>query len=121
MNYLRNDFVRAQHWSDEMWKSIMAKGGGNKERFQYCTDSSGEILYVQALQGHLGRNIIDPSIQDNVLIPDDFFEYHLSRWMCNQFTFHHKFRIDTGRPKFEQTTDSILSACESCGLRTQRS
>ena len=31
--------------------------------------------------------------------------------MCNQFTFHHQFRIDTGRTKFEQETDSILSAC----------
>ena len=31
--------------------------------------------------------------------------------MCNQFTIHHQFRIDTGRTKFEQTTDSILSAC----------
>ena len=41
--------------------------------------------------------------------------------MCNQFTFHHQFRIDTGRPKFEQKTDSILSACESFGQRTQRS
>ena len=31
-DYLRNDFVRSQHWSDELWKSIMAKGGGNKKR-----------------------------------------------------------------------------------------
>ena len=30
-DYLRNDFVRSQHWSDEMWKSTMAKGGGNKK------------------------------------------------------------------------------------------
>ena len=43
--------------------------------FQYCTDPSGEILYLRALQGHSGRNLIDPSLQDNVLIPDDFFEY----------------------------------------------
>ena len=28
--------------------------------------------------------------------------------MCNQFTFHHQFRIDTGRSKFEQQTDSIF-------------
>ena len=48
----------------------MAKGGGDKKRFQYCTDPSGqEILYLQALQGHSGRNLIDPSLQDNVLIP----------------------------------------------------
>ena len=63
----------------------MAKGGGNKKRFQYCIDPSGEILYLRALQGHSGRNLIDPSLQDNVLILNDFFEYILSRWMCNQF------------------------------------
>ena len=50
-----------------------------------------------------------------------FLQVHLSRWMCNQFTFHHQFRIDTGRSKFEQTTDSILSACGSYGQRTQGS
>ena len=30
--------------------------------------------------------------------------------MCNQFTIHHKFRIDTGRTK-EAKTDSILHVC----------
>ena len=54
----------------------MAKSGVFKERFQYCTDSSRqEILYLGALQGHSGRNLIDPSLQDNVLIPNDFFQY----------------------------------------------
>ena len=53
----------------------MAGGGGNKKRFQYCTDSSGTILCLRALQGHSGRNLIDPSSQDNVVIPDGFFKY----------------------------------------------
>ena len=54
----------------------MAKGGGNKKIFQYCTDPSGqENLYLRALQGHSGRNLIDPSLQDNILILNDFFEY----------------------------------------------
>ena len=54
----------------------MQGGGGNKKRFQYCSDSSGqEILYLRALQGHSGRNPIDPTLQDNVLIPNNFFEY----------------------------------------------
>ena len=54
----------------------MAGGGGNKKRFQYCTDPPGqEILYFRALQGPSGRNPIDPSLQDNVLIPYGFFEY----------------------------------------------
>ena len=51
-DHLRNHFVHSQHWSDEKWKSTMAKGGGNKKRCQYCTDPSGEILYFRALQGH---------------------------------------------------------------------
>ena len=79
-DYLRNDFVHSQHWSDNMWKSKMAGGGGNKKRFQYCTDPSGqEILYFRALQGHSGRKLIDPSLQDNALIPGNFFEniYHI--------------------------------------------
>ena len=75
IDYLQNHFVHSRYWSDEKWKSIMARGGGNKKRFQYCTDSSGEIIYLRALQGHSGRNLIDPSLQDNVLIPDDFFKY----------------------------------------------
>ena len=78
--YLRNDLERSQHWSDEKWKCTMAKGGGNKKIFQYCTDPSGqEILDLRTIQGHSGRNLIDPSLQDNVLIPNNFFEniYHI--------------------------------------------
>ena len=45
----------------------MAGGGGNKKRYQYCTDSSGTIVYFRALQGHSGCNLIDPTLQDNVI------------------------------------------------------
>ena len=73
---LQKHFLYCHHWSDEKWKSSTARGGGNKKRLQNCTNSSGqEILYLRALQGHSGRNLVDPSLQDNVLIPDDFFEY----------------------------------------------
>ena len=47
----------------------------NKIIFQYCADPSGEILSLRALQGHSGRNLIDPLLQDNVIIPDGFFMY----------------------------------------------
>ena len=53
----------------------MAKGGGNKKNIQYCTDPSRqEILYLRALQNHSGRNLIDPSLQHIVLLPNDFSE-----------------------------------------------
>ena len=59
-----------------------AKRRRQQEILQYCTDSLGqEILYLSALQGHSGRNPIDLSLQDNVLIPDNLFEYiyHIGR------------------------------------------
>ena len=39
------------------------------------TPSGQEILYLRAFHGHSGRNPIDPTLQDNVLIPNNFFEY----------------------------------------------
>ena len=50
-----------------------------------------------------------------------FLQVHLSRRMCNQFTFDHQFRIDTRRLKFKQKTDGILHVCGSYKQRTQRS
>ena len=46
----------------------MAAGGGSKRRYQYCSDNLGSILYLRALQGHSGSSLIDPALQDNVLI-----------------------------------------------------
>ena len=71
----RQKFEYSQSWSNDVWKSKMAGGGGNKKRFQYCTDPSRrENLYLRALQGLSGRNPIDPFLQDTVLIPNSFFE-----------------------------------------------
>ena len=72
---LQKYFLHCHHWFDDKWKKSMAGGGGNKKRYQYCTDSSGVILYLRALQGHSGRSLIDPTFQDNVVIPIDFFQY----------------------------------------------
>ena len=57
----------------------MAAGGGAKIRFQYCTGDSGIIVYLRALQGHSGRNLINPSLQDNEIIQSGFFHhiYHI--------------------------------------------
>ena len=97
--------------------------GGNKKRFQYCTDSSGQdILYLRALQGHSGRNPIDPSLQDNVLIPDNFFEYIY--YIGCGISLHSitNSGLIPGGQKFKQgKTDSILYGCETHGQGIQRS
>ena len=78
-NFLQSQFPQVPFWSDNRWKACLAAGGGVKRRYQYCIDISGTILYLRALQGHSGRNVIDPLLQDNVIIQRGFFHhiYHL--------------------------------------------
>ena len=76
---LQKQFPQIPHWSDNRWKACLAAGGEAKRRYQYCTDDQGIIVYLRALQGHSGRNLIDPSLQDNVVIQSGFFQhiYHI--------------------------------------------
>ena len=78
-NSLQNHFPKVPYWSDNHWKACLAAGEGAKRRYQYCTDISGTIAYLEALQGHSGCNLIDPSLQDNVIIQSGFFQhvYHI--------------------------------------------
>ena len=71
---LQDHFVHSRPWSDEV-EEHHGKRRRTQEIFQYCADSSGTILYLPALQGHSGRNLIDPSKQHNVVISDGFFKY----------------------------------------------
>ena len=73
--HLRNHHSQIQNWSDDRWKACLAAGGGSKRRYQYCSDNSGTILYLRALQGHSGNNHIDPTLQDNVVIGTGIFHY----------------------------------------------
>ena len=77
--YLRNHHSQIQVWSDDRWKACLAAGGGSKRRYQYCSDNSGTIFYLRALQGHSGRNLIAPLLQDNGIIQRGFFHhiYHI--------------------------------------------
>ena len=73
---LESKFEYSQYRSHDVLKSKMLGGWGNTKRFQYCTELSGEEFFLsRALQGPSGRNTIDLSLQDNVLIPNNFFEY----------------------------------------------
>ena len=74
-NFFQNRFPQSIHWSVNPWKACLAAGGGAKRRNQYCTDISRTIIYLRALQGHSGRNLIDPSLLDNVIIQSGFFQH----------------------------------------------
>ena len=83
MEEFKAKFECTSQWSTDDWKSFVATGGGPKKRFQYCLNpnSSKHFLYVTAIQGHSGGNLVDPALQDNVLSPEDFTEtvYHIGK------------------------------------------
>ena len=95
-------------------------GGGEKTKFQYCTGASGEIMYLRAFQGRSGRNLVDPTLQDNVLIPDGFFQYicHIG-CAINLHSIINSGLIPGGQ--IFSNRQSFFSACGSYGQRTQGS
>ena len=74
---MKKDLANAPHWSIDKWISVLARGGGQKKRFQYCVNSNypPKFLYLRAIQGHSEDNAIDPALPDNVLLPEGFTEY----------------------------------------------
>ena len=100
--YLRGHHSQVHLWSDDRWKACLAAGGGSQRRYQYCSDNSGTILYLRALQGHSAGQCGDW---------DWNIPLHLPRRMRFQSSFYYQQRIGTWRSKFEQKTNSVLLAC----------
>ena len=72
-----SEFDGISRWSIRAWISFLAKQKSQKKRFQHCVNpnSSEHFLYFRAIQGHSGGTLVDPPLQNNVLLPDDFAEY----------------------------------------------
>ena len=76
-------------------------------RFQYCIDDSGTIVSFRGLQGHSGRNLIDPSFQDNV----DFFQhiYYRIGCVCNLHSIINSGLIPGGQSSSKRQTVFFLT------------
>ena len=107
--HLRNHHSQIQNWSDDRWKACLAAGGGSKRRYQYCSDNLGTIIYLRSLQEHSGSNLIDPTLQDNVLIGTGIFPY-----------IYHVGCTFNLQSKFEQKINGVLLACSSKRWKSQR-
>ena len=77
----RSRITSPSHWSIRTWLSFLQRGGGVQKRFQYCLNPNSPeyFLYLRAIQGHSGGALVDPTLQGNVIVPDDFIEhvYHV--------------------------------------------
>ena len=92
------------------WKACLAAGGGSKRRYQYCSDDTGKILYLRALQGHSGNNLVDPTFTGRCGDWDWNLPLHLPHRMRFQSSFYYQQWIDTWRSRLGQKTNSILLA-----------
>ena len=86
MEEFKEKFDGASQCLIDDWISFLAKGGGPNKRFQYClnSNSSKHFLYFTAIQGHSGGNLVDPELQDNVLLLQNFTEYIYHIGNCSE-------------------------------------
>ena len=87
-----------------------------QEKIQYCIDPSGTILYLRALQGHSGRNLIDSTLQDTALIPNNFFQY-IDHVGC-AINIHSI--ISSGLILGGQNLNNIQTVLSACGSHGQK-
>ena len=68
---LRNGYLKIGY---ELWQKEVER----RKRFQYCTNPSSfkQFLHLPAIHGHSGDNAVDPTLQDNLLLPKGFTEYN---------------------------------------------
>ena len=69
---LQQNFLYCPHWFDSKWKHAWQE---ERKQEKIPVLIGQEQLYFRALQGHSGRNLVDPSLQDNVIIQSNFFQY----------------------------------------------
>ena len=100
----KSSFEATSHWTIQALISFLAKGGGQKKMFQHCLNrnSSEHVLYCWAIQGHFGGTLVDPTLQDKVLLTDDFAEHISPRRERSQHALHHPVWVDSGRKIFKK-------------------
>ena len=74
MEKFKAKFDDTSQSSINAWITCLAKEKGPKKRFQYCLKPNS-FKNFRAIQEHSGGTVVDPSLQDNVLLPEDFTEY----------------------------------------------
>ena len=67
-----------RNFSDRDWLQKIYDRS-NKTRFEYCLNSKDSLIYIRAVQGHTGGNIIAPELTCHVTIPYNWKEFVFHR------------------------------------------
>ena len=114
---MKKDFINAPYWSIEEWISVLAKGGGDKIRFQYCLNPNypHQFLYLRAIQGLSGRTI-KSCIARQCAVTRRFYRVYLSRRKWKRIEVNCEPWFDSRKSQFQNgQTSCILHYCESDG------
>ena len=113
--------VRIWEFSTLVWWHVEEQNGRRRRQQEKISILYWPVRTINSLLPSSSRSFRTQShwslLPDNVLMPNDFFEYICHVGCAINFTLH-KFRIDTGRTKIGQKTDGILHVCGSNGSRT---
>ena len=60
-------------WTNHIWK------WSSKFLFQYCKNSCDDLLYIRAIRGHTGGEVIAPELMGHVAIPIEWKEFLFHR------------------------------------------
>ena len=110
---------KSQNWSWDWWRFQKAEGqtfsdsdrlqyiyeGSNKTRFQKSKNSREVLLFILAIQGHTGGNVIAPELVGHVAIPH----------ICKEFLGHRGCSYDV---QSTLRSGPIAGGRESTGRRT---
>ena len=60
------------------------------------------FLHFRAIQGRAGGNLVDPALQDNALLPEDFTEYTYHIWNTSETHSINQRWVDPRRKKSQK-------------------
>ena len=95
-----NDWVSCGKWRTEE----------PTKKFQNCLNpnSSRHISYLRAIQGHSRNVVLDPELQENVLVPKGFTEYIYHVGNANYVHWVMRSGLILGKPSLERGRQSVF-------------
>ena len=66
---IQKHLLSCHHWSDDKWRKAWQEEEDTRK------NTSIVLIRQEHLQRHSGRSLIDPILQDNIVIPSGFFQY----------------------------------------------
>ena len=93
----------------------MARGGGNKKHFSIVLILQEKFFTSELFKVIQDAIFIDPSLQDNVSVPNNFFQYSYHVGCAINLHSIINSGLIPGSQNLRKKTDSVLSSCGSYG------